>query len=594
MKRILFLPFFLLAFALQAQTNFYSQLNFTDTAIVNHTLTLTVSGYWDSIATSNSGPYTQVINTSTQSPGVSIDTISVPANILDIRTGYTYLDCLGNNTSTGLSPIVTAMAQPLFNVQYCQSNINCNYNAVWYPDSTNLTARAITGSVFGPTHTNTTYNWDMGDGTSLNGKNISHVYAANGTYTITTIVTVRGVNNIIACLDTIIQQITVPLNTGGGCNASFTKNSNGANLQVTGISYSGNWTFLVDNTVYTTRTFWHTFSGAGVYPIQAINTINNASGYCSDTINDTILIWSVPTPTYGIYGLVSNLTAGTNDTAEVMLIQSSIDSATGGTRLDLISTITVIDTTTYAFTNLPAGNYYIKAALTSGSPSYSTKLPTYYGDELLWSNASVVSIGPWQNNVDINLITGTNPGGPGFISGLVIQGANKTMSGGPWDVFLTTDQDVPVDYQQTDANNQYNFTNLAYGTYKVFVEIPGSIVSPHLVTIDANNPGATGIGFEADSLATGPLAISESNQVGFTLFPNPANDKVQIGLSSLSKDALTLNIYNTKGGVVFTQTIQAGSNSESLEINLSDWDAGLYIIRVSQGNTITFKKMQKL
>ena len=99
-------------------------------------------------------------------------------------------------------------------------------------------------------------------------------------------------------------------------------------------------------------------------------------------------------------------------------------------------TLTLVDTTSignspaggisYFFDNVPAGSYLVKAALSENSIGYENYLPTYHGDVLFWDDATYVDVPYDFFSADIHLIPGENPGGPGFIGGLVIEGANFT------------------------------------------------------------------------------------------------------------------------------------------------------------------------
>jgi hypothetical protein len=75
---------------------------------------------------------------------------------------------------------------------------------------------------------------------------------------------------------------------------------------------------------------------------------------------------------------------------------------------------------------------YDKAALLPGTPFYDDYLPSYYSGSLLWSGATPLlplSNASWWGGCNIphfyiDLIPGQNPVGPGFIGGLVREGAN--------------------------------------------------------------------------------------------------------------------------------------------------------------------------
>ena len=139
----------------------------------------------------------------------------------------------------------------------------------------------------------------------------------------------------------------------------------------------------------------------------------------------------------------------------------------------------------YSFNGLPTDSYYVKAALTAGSVDYANYLPTYYTNSLKSVGATPVYVGPnGASAININLTPGTNPGGPGFVGGYVSQGAGLVLQQGAGNnvtrgvgdalagvqINLVTSADAAVAYTFTDVNGHYQFTNLAYGSYKIYAE----------------------------------------------------------------------------------------------------------------------------
>ncbi|MDQ3051820.1 MAG: hypothetical protein M3Q95_13095 [Bacteroidota bacterium] len=62
--------------------------------------------------------------------------------------------------------------------------------------------------------------------------------------------------------------------------------------------------------------------------------------------------------------------------------------------------------------------YMVKGSTDSISALYTNNLPTYYGEVLYWYDASFVNLcNGNMSGIDINLVQGINPGGPGFIGG---------------------------------------------------------------------------------------------------------------------------------------------------------------------------------
>jgi len=158
-----------------------------------------------------------------------------------------------------------------------------------------------------------------------------------------------------------------------------------------------------------TATIAYTITGTGV-------------GGCTTTAVAT-------TPGYNIMGHINFTgTPPSSPAAKVWLIQyNPTDSSITG--LDSALSCTDAGAQYYEFPYKSPGNYLVKAKLLSAMPGTSDYVPTYGSGSTDWFSATPVvhgTINTWQ---DINMIYGTVPSGPGFISGYVYSGAGKGTSG---------------------------------------------------------------------------------------------------------------------------------------------------------------------
>ncbi|KYG80374.1 hypothetical protein AWW67_09340 [Roseivirga seohaensis] len=72
------------------------------------------------------------------------------------------------------------------------------------------------------------------------------------------------------------------------------------------------------------------------------------------------------------------------------------------------------------------------------------------------------------------------------------------------------------------------------------------------------------------------------------LFPNPAQDILNIDLSELGNRTLNISIINASGTSVFTKT---KVTEKSLRLNVSDYTNGLYIVQFTDGISVVRKKV---
>lgn len=74
-------------------------------------------------------------------------------------------------------------------------------------------------------------------------------------------------------------------------------------------------------------------------------------------------------------------------------------------------------------------------------------------------------------------------------------------------------------------------------------------------------------------------SLGEINDYDFTINPNPAQDVVRV--STVNGQQSTIRIYNTLGMLIEEIDIDSVTNSNEIEINVSDWDKGIYFVRLN-------------
>ena len=143
---------------------------------------------------------------------------------------------------------------------------------------------------------------------------------------------------------------------------------------------------------------------------------------------------------------------------------------------------------------------------------------------------------------------------------------------------------TPFDLDELRDSTGIDINNI---THVRIVDVVGSI-DPAYGTRDAygnivNDPYPTNSysgGFDLDGVAVlhwqnegiDDIAVSSMN-----LFPNPANEVVNINFSALNNDTPII-IYDMTGHVVFSRNLDAGSTN--CKVDLSSFDGGIYIVRI--------------
>jgi PKD repeat protein len=454
-----------------------------------------------------------------------------------------------------------------------------------YSGGQNTTAQFFNQSVNA-----TTYLWDFGDSTSSTLHSPSHTYAKNGTYLVClTIIQTDFLGNII-CTDTYCDLVQV--GTAAGCHAGFGVTTQGLtasfNDQSTGTGpFNYSWSFG-DGTGSSQQNPAHTYAQSGTYNV----CLSIWDSTCADTTCMTITVSN--NNFCNIYGNVTLFNGVPADYATVYLID--YDSAQGTlTGIDTLQ-ITPADSGTFTFTNVAFSSFFVKAALDSVSAHYVSYMPTYYNHELFWNHATYVGCNPIGMQYLINMIPGNNPGGPGFIGGLVSQGANKTNGPGDpvggVDVLLLDNNDNSIAHTITDVNGKFNFPYLAWGTYKVYVEIPAKYSNPNIVTIGPNDPSVTDLIFKVNKkdITTGIFDLNLTALSGVEFYPNPVENQAIITFNLDKNTDMTLQVIDMTGKLLIETPYSLNAGDQNLQIDMSQLIDGMYMLNLNTDDGRSYQK----
>ena len=445
-----------------------------------------------------------------------------------------------------------------------------------------------------------TYSWTFGDGGTATTESPTHNYLTSGTYTVNLSVSDAGTS----CTTTTTSTYNLDI---CGFNAGFGNWGNGLDQSFDAYNYDS----LVNGGGTISSYLWSfpgasplTGSGAQVsgitYPAtgsySACLYLTSTTG-CKDTICHGVAITS---PVYSISGSVSESGAGFSGTV-YLIVQDSIG------HLSLLdSTISYVDTAGafyYTFNNLPVDSYYVKAALNTNDPNYAGYLPTYYGDVLTWGTATpVVITNANATAININMLAGSNPGGPGFVGGYVSQGAGLIIGnagnagakslGDPLSgvqVNLLTSTNQSVAYTFTDANGHYQFANIALGTYKIYVEQLNKVPNPLDFTLTAENPVDSGANMSVNSHGTTGIDNVNNLQL-MEVYPNPVVGLVQMQIGCKQATAATLKLVDILGRTNLEQKVKLTSGQNTAVIDMTGMAAGVYQLVMQTGSQqITYK-----
>ena len=82
------------------------------------------------------------------------------------------------------------------------------------------------------------------------------------------------------------------------------------------------------------------------------------------------------------------------------------------------------------------------------------------------------------------------------------------------------------------------------------------------------------------------ITANNINSLSINVFPNPANDKINITFSSLYKGEI--EIYNNSGQQVFTDSV---NNTSQYKMDICNFNAGIYLVKCNYNNSFITKKI---
>ncbi|GAB4498739.1 MAG: hypothetical protein OHK0019_34600 [Saprospiraceae bacterium] len=148
---------------------------------------------------------------------------------------------------------------------------------------------------------------------------------------------------------------------------------------------------------------------------------------------------------------------------------------------------------------------------------------------------------------------------------------------------LTLTDGTPVAATVTNAEGEYGFPNLAWGTYILTIDIPGLEPVSITVTIGPDQTSAKNINFNVDEDSATLPTQEIGNEKSVKIFPNPAYDLVTVERPAPAE----LTLVNTQGQAV----LRTQENSSQVRLSLRDLPGGVYFLNVRMANNTQVLKV---
>ncbi len=246
----------------------------------------------------------------------------------------------------------------------------------------------------------------------------------------------------------------------------------------------------------------------------------------------------------------------------------------------------------YEFMDKPAGNYMVKAKLNGSVPGTSGYIPTYSLSSPTWDTAATLSHSVFADTMHINMIYGTVPPGPGFISGFVYSGAGKnTSSSVPvanMTIYLKNAAGHVVTYVVTGTDGSYSFHGIAEGSYSIYPESYKYYTTPSAtITLAPGNDTARAINFKQHTTfgTITPYDFTKVpqpsvNATGISIYPNPTSGNLNIQWSNQAIGKSTITITDMTGREVYTSSLDINKPSGQFNFDLNEVVDGIYMVTI--------------
>ena len=249
----------------------------------------------------------------------------------------------------------------------------------------------------------------------------------------------------------------------------------------------------------------------------------------------------------------------------------------------------------YYFTNIPSGDFIVKAGTSTQSIYNENYAPCYYGDELFWENAHLIIPSDNIYDADINLKHINKKPGECSINGTIVNQLNGNICKEEIIFLISKKDNTLTSYIFSDTNGNYAFNNILKDTYTVKVDITGQKTEEATVTFTGDNQTISNVTLYLQGY-TNILTNIKNNNITTNIFPNPAfgNDDIFLEIHSGEPCILHIDISSLNGENIKMININVNDRKELIKLNTQYLGTGNYIITIYNKSFFTIKQLLKI
>jgi PKD repeat protein len=251
----------------------------------------------------------------------------------------------------------------------------------------------------------------------------------------------------------------------------------------------------------------------------------------------------------------------------------------------------------YTFLQELEGNYIIKAGLTEGSAHFNEYLPAYNSDQLKWQIATSFLVDSNIFDKDIHLVPANiSLSGSARLEGSVILNDDTSQLSNA-EVLLYTNDLTPIKATCSNAEGNFEFSALPFGTYNLYPEVTGKYARILQVTVDSIHPVADGLQLKVfDHEITGIAQIQDENDITFgKIYPNPVTEDFQFWVLSPAMLTINAEILTLSGERILMKNIDMIQGRNLITLPLRNVTNGMYflVVKLAEGRILSTQKIIK-
>ncbi len=95
---------------------------------------------------------------------------------------------------------------------------------------------------------------------------------------------------------------------------------------------------------------------------------------------------------------------------------------------------------------------------------------------------------------------------------------------------------------------------------------------------------------ESDGISSGVVGV-ENDYFNLEIFPNPANDVVNINISSKNTEAASAGLFTLDGKLILTESVTLSNNNQAIQFNTESLTSGIYLVKIETASGAITEKV---